>query len=174
MEKWKQIDCCPHFKISDLGRVRSITRIIECGKQKVKRRVKGQDMKSQLTRKGYPTVPLGEKHVTIHRLVALAFIPNPKNLLCVNHKNGIKTDNRVENLEWCTNQQNKDHAMNNGLYAKGEQIHTAKLTKSEVEEILQLHKIYGLRPCDVAREYNIDSSSASRLLRREFWRHIEI
>lgn len=69
--------------------------------------------------KGYERVTLSKnnkrKLFPVHRLVAIAFIPNPENKPCINHKNGVKTDNMVENLEWCTYSENTLHAYATGL-----------------------------------------------------------
>ena len=74
----------------------------------------------QQIKKGYAIVNLYNKDkkmksLSVHRLVATAFIPNPNNYSDVNHINGIKLDNRVENLEWCSKQQNTKHAFDNNL-----------------------------------------------------------
>lgn len=108
-EIWKDI-FDGKYQISNLGNIRSLNyhrekRIRELSKLKMPN--------------GYETVKIcinGKvKRYSLHRLVAEAFIPNSENKKQVNHINGIKNDNRVENLEWCTQSENQLHAVRNGL-----------------------------------------------------------
>ncbi len=95
-------------------------------------------MKPQLTSQGYLRVGLVKdaklKSYLVHRLVALTFLKRPKGKKTINHKNGVKGDNRVENLEWCTQSENNKHAFANGFNypMRGEAQGLAKLTAADV------------------------------------------
>ena len=73
------------------------------------------ELKQHLSSKGYPRVCIGRKTVFVHRIVAITYIPNTLNKPQVNHIDGIKTNNNVSNLEWCTNKENHKHKCENGL-----------------------------------------------------------
>jgi hypothetical protein len=126
--KWEQIKDFPQYEVSEDGRVRTV----KTGKIK----------RQPIHWKGYPIVTLRKpvqvcKTFRTHRLVAEAFIANPNNYPQVNHKNGIKTDNRVENLEWCNNSMNQQHSVDNGLRVMPSGLDAGKVR-------MVLHNEYGI------------------------------
>ena len=124
-EVWKDIKNYEGlYQVSNLGRVRSLDRYIETfiknqiGRYKCTKFYKGYILKQQ-TYQGYKCVQIhtnGQyKWEKVHRLVAETFIPNSNNLPQVNHIDGNKENNKVDNLEWCTHSENIKHAYNNNL-----------------------------------------------------------
>lgn len=108
-EIWKDIKGYKGlYEVSNLGRVRSVDRITRHGRKR-----KSQIRKPELSNVGYQRIWLckdgKETRFAVHRLVAQTFIPNTENKPVVNHINEIKTDNRVENLEWVTHSENLNH-----------------------------------------------------------------
>jgi hypothetical protein len=105
---WVPIKDFPNYEINIIGEVRRINNSTR-GKA-------GYLLKSFIHTKGYKSIRLRNKGLSktfrIHRLVAEAYLPNPKQMPQVNHINGIKTDNHISNLEWCDNSYNQRHSYN--------------------------------------------------------------
>lgn len=97
METWKEIPGLPgYYQVSDKGRVATLKHGFRI-------------YRPEKTKTGYYQVCIERKRYKIHRLVSLAFVPNPDGLPQINHKNEIKTDNRADNLEWCTAKYNVNY-----------------------------------------------------------------
>lgn len=103
METWKAIDGKHPYEVSDMGRVRNADTM--------------RVLKPCPNAKGYMRVQICGKKYRVHRLVAAAFIPNPRDLPQINHKDGNKGNNSADNLEWCDQMENYLHAVDNGLVA---------------------------------------------------------
>ena len=107
-ETWKDIKGYEGiYQVSNLGRVKSLP-----VKSKTKY-FKGGILKTSVDKVGYVCVSLSRKTYKVHRLVAEAFIDNPYDYRCVNHKDEDKTNNRVDNLEWCTHKYNNNYGTRN-------------------------------------------------------------
>lgn len=158
---WKTIDFEPNYEVSTLGEVRN-------SKTKLVKRLRS-------SRCGYLRVTLypSGKTYNIHRLVALTHLIKPDGLDVVNHKDGVKTNNRVENLEWCDNKHNVRHAYQNGLNQyrdiDGEKNPTAKLTRDIVDEIRQ-RASYGEKWGYLAKDYNVQYNCIKRIVLNITWK----
>lgn len=125
MEIWKDVVGYEgYYEVSSYGRVRSVNRYVNTGilHNDIKLH-KGKLLKCNLKRTGYLCVDLSKENkvrtVSVHRLVAMAFIPKPQDKNVVNHINLDKLDNRVGNLEWVTSKENSQHASANGVIYGG-------------------------------------------------------
>lgn len=162
-EIWKSIkDYEGLYEVSNFGRIRSLDRVI-INSDGVKRLCKGgirKPYKDTRENKGYLRVKLNKdgifKKFAIHRLVAQAFIPNPDNLSEVNHKDEVKTNNHVENLEWCDSKYNKN-------YGTAIKRRIEKQSKTVLQLDINTGQLISEYPSlnEVERQLNIDHSSIS-------------
>ena len=174
-EIWKDIPGYEKlYQVSNLGNIRSLDKRIKC-KGKGTRLLKGKVKKQDVSVHGYCQINLtrekGTRKFFVHRLVLMAFVGDSK--LPVNHKNGNKLDNRLENIEYCTYSENTKHAYKNGLLKplSSEKAHKSKLNKKKV---LQIRKLYSQNESEktLACKYNVSQSTINRIVNNITWRDI--
>lgn len=113
---------------------------------------------------GYLKVNIGDKSMFVHRLVAIAYLPNPDNKETVNHINGIKDDNRLENLEWCTRSENSKHAYNTGLHKPYIGIKDKGNNKFYKEWNDLIKKGISMRK--IGKEYNVSHRTVGNVIKK--------
>jgi len=169
MEEWKNIIGYDNYEISSCGRVKS-TKYSNVYIQK-----------QRLTKDGYVkatlTINSKAKEFTIHRLVAKYFIDNPLNLETVNHKNGMKTDNNVANLEWMDRHSQLQHAYNMGLKKPMQGINNAnsKLSSYDIKYIREHYMVRSQEFGTVALglKFGVDNSIIGKVVKGKTYKNIK-
>lgn len=177
MEEWKDIEGYPGYQVSNLGRVKSLVKAY---------RREEIILKGSPNTTGYILVqlypePRKRKSLLVHRLVMLTFQPNPvMDELEVNHKDLDTTNNRMSNLEWVTQRENKDHYLASDKVKtviikvlKGEEQHLSKLTECQVLEIRAIHKLNQYESIKGLLEiYGISRSAFRDIVKGRTWKHL--
>lgn len=153
-----------HYQASNFGNIRSVDREVETVTGK--RKYKGTQLTPELLYTGYYRVELygsrQKRHrYKVHRLVIETFVG--KSDLVVNHKNGVKTDNRLENLEYCTRSENCIHSVKNGMLKR-------KLTVPQAMSIKYGH--LNEKVSSIAKKYKVTVSTIYAIRGGHSWKHI--
>lgn len=184
--EWRVVKDAKYYEVNELGEIRSLdkTSIKVLDNGKIKKTVHyGKILKQKTNKKGYMEVTIvydegvGKKTRLVHRLILSAFCPNENEFeLQVNHKNGIKNDNRLENLEWVTPKENTHHAYKIGLAKhkeqNGELNSQAKLCENDVIQIINLLKEGVLTHKSIGEKFGVSRGCIGLIKNNKTWRHI--
>lgn len=162
-----------YYQVSNLGNVKSLDRFIKGGGSQNKRKIKGRVLNKSTKRNGYDQVRLSKEGVVkdflVHRLVSDAFIEKVENKYHVNHINGIKTDNRVSNLEWCDAFDNMKHAEENNLVNnKGVNSPLSVYTEDQIKHVKKLLK-NNVRTKDIVKLTGVGRTTVYRVSKVLQW-----
>lgn len=174
-EQWATIEGFNgNYTVSNFGRVKSMSRRVD---NHTGGYVTQERILQGTKRLGYTIVMFGKnrKGIPVHRLVAKAFIPNPANKPEVNHIDNQRSNNRVENLEWCTHHENVLHAVRQGRiyvfkYKHGEENLMAKLTCHAVVEMRELSRLTGMAYRKIAYIFGVTTMTAYRAISGKGWK----
>lgn len=161
MEIWKELPGFPiKYQISNTGRIKSPVQLVDIGFNRIQNKPE-RIIKNYIGGTGYLTVGLTiaknkSRSFQVHRLLAKVFIENVNRYKCVNHKDGNKLNNNLENLEWCSHSHNNKHAYDSGLKKP-----SWKATPAQVIEIRALYKYLGIPQPLIAAMYGIKQPTVS-------------
>lgn len=178
-EIWKDIPGYEdYYQASDQGNIKSKDRVAST-KAGVIKPTKGKVLNLTIKSNLYLSVMFSVGAITkrhhAHRLVAQTFIPNPENKPEVNHIDGIKSNNRVQNLEWVTTKENRVHASLNNLTCKGEKSFQSKLTNNKV---LAIKRLYRMNPkfnkLALSVKLGVRDTTIHKIIKGQRWKHIQL
>lgn len=161
--EWKDIPGYEgHYQAHPSGQIRSVDKMVNA--RNGKRKKAGKVLNPGITWKGYERVSLSmnckAKNHSVHKLILKTFTENPLNKPEVNHINGIKTDNRLENLEWCTPSENAIHSYGIGLHTR------QKLTVDKVDDIRKSQ----LSTKELSNQYGVTKRTIQQVKKRVTWK----
>lgn len=168
----KILDCQCH-KVNKLGEVFScLVQTSQKGKQGIQtiKTNEWKKMESTLTKSGYLQTVIHKKIWRVNRLIATIFIKNSINKPEVHHINGVRTDNRLENLRWGDQKQNAKDRFLHGNSVRGSKSPNSKLTEEKVKEIRQLRPTTTLQ--FLADKYNVSKKLILLVIQNKIWKHI--
>ena len=159
LELWRTVAECDRYEVSSLGNVRH--------------KANKKNLKLPVQKTGYTSICLGDPNVRryVHRLVCIAWHGEPPKGTWALHRNGVKTDNRPENLYWGTPMQNCADAAEHGTKVQGESCGKSKLTEQQVREIRALRE-QGWTYQRIADHFAVQRGTVTFICKRQTWRHI--
>jgi hypothetical protein len=166
-----------YYQVSNHGRAKSVLRVIQRSNG-ISQTINEKILKASPSVVGYPVVTMSKdknyKKAYVHRLIAESFIPNPENKSEVNHIDGNKENNHVDNLEWVTPSENCQHAYNTGLsHAEyGERTEQSKLSNNDVLDIVNAYRLNIFTQKEIADAYDVGESTIASILLGRWWNKI--
>jgi hypothetical protein len=163
------------YSVSNLGRIRSNHRVIRKNNG-VSQPIRERILKTHINPNGYYTYRAGRtlKTTTVHSVVIAAFVGSRPEGSQINHKDGNKTNNHLDNLEYCSPAENIQHAFATGLIKpvglSGEDNNQAKLTESQVRDIWKSTKLQR----EIAVDFGVSKSTIGYIKNRQTWKHLDL
>lgn len=179
-EVWKSVKGYEGiYEVSNTGLVKSLSRPRYCGRAGYKPRITKEQLKvANIDRLGYPRISLSKDGKTkkgyLHRLVAEAFLKPTDEKNEVNHKDGNKANNNVDNLEWCSRRENMLHSFRTGLKTakKGQENVTAKLKTTQVSEIKKHAREGTMSQREMAETYKVTIATINYIVNGKTWKDV--